>query len=362
MPNTQEVAAVVASPWYTAEQVRSLDRLARALGEGLAEPAARAALHASLRASPLSEHKVVLLDFLGTAQGRVLLAAAAGRSDQTAEELRSLATTLPPVDLYVPHISHRQRWQIQDRIAVAVLVDEFSPLFGYVAGRDSLFIDRLSTTPNPVAVLLLGPNEYKHARPGAGSSLGDHRFIEEDPREATPPARMQCLEDCGGGGGGGGTPPPNPDLLLNSIVTYGICDNGFCWEGNEFEFRAWDSNGAFQFNVRCTGVPSSGTFYALGNCPSIRVHSSAPTEVAYIDVEVRETDGGIFGNPDDFFLDYITNGWRQDGTHGNAINPRVTTLSYYSQRLYKRESVSWSCNPTFAGGSDCNSVWANFRQ
>ncbi|MDP3775149.1 MAG: hypothetical protein Q8Q85_12880 [Gemmatimonadales bacterium] len=288
---------MVASPWYTVEQARSLDRLARALGEGLAEPAARAALHASLRASALSEHKVVLLDFLGTAQGRVLLAAAADRSHQTAEELRSLATTLPPVDLYVPHISHRQTWQIQDRIAVAALVDEFSPLFGYVAGRDSLFIDRLSTTPNPVAVLLLGPNEYKQARPGAGSSLGDHRFIEN------PRTEQICLEDCGGGGGGGGPPPPTDSLWGDTLATVNICDNGFCWEGNEFEISAIYPTGT-GYTRLCGGIGSTAVVRLRFVCNGFlnKISETAPTEFPYVDVRVIETDG--WPNPDDWFYAY----------------------------------------------------------
>lgn len=88
-------------------------------------------------------------------------------------------------------------------------------------------------------------------------------------------------------------------------MTNDVCDNNFCWETNEFELRATASNGDQQSPVwRCIGIERFDVVYVPSRCSSDRVHDLAPSEIAYIDVDVVETDG--FPNPDDHWIDYIT--------------------------------------------------------
>lgn len=263
-----------------------------------------------------NEHKVVLSEFLETEQGRYLVAVSAERSAQTVRAIQQLAALLPPIDLYVPHVEHRRSWVPSQPIAVTALVDETSPLFGRLADGSLMSIDRRSTAPTEIAILLLGPAEAKVERRATKS---DTCFAQQFPGIAA--------SDCGGGGGGGGGGGDNVYLHGDYIGTYDICDNGFCSETNEFELRAQDSNGTWHSPVlRCTEVPSTGTINIATHpyCNTDRVHNSSPIEVSYIDVAVIETDG--WPNPDDQFLDYIT-------YNCAPVTPRVTHNSSYEREF-----------------------------
>jgi hypothetical protein len=173
---------------------------------------------------------------------------------------------------------------------------------------------------------MLGPAELKLIRADAGISVASSTVIEPDPVNLGGPMFMMCYEECGGGGGGW-TPPPNPDLRIVTIATSGIVDNNNPFESNEFEFRATASNGATQSPVvRCTGIPSTGFSYAAAYCASTLVHSLAPTEVGYVDVDVVETDG--WPNPDDQFVD-----WFHARPDAVAHPPRVMDQAGFT--LYK---------------------------
>jgi hypothetical protein len=182
----------------------------------------------------LFEHKVKLLEFLRSGRGALVVNAVVQRAAVAENDFWALAEGLPPVDLYVPHREHRNMWRASDPIAVAALVDEASPLVGYLGGGGEVPIDRLSTAPTATPVLLLGPAEAELIRPDAGRPPSRPDVIEDKSQESPMVSRAQCTENCGGGGG---QPPPDIFLRLDTIVTFDVVDNGFSWETNEFEFR-----------------------------------------------------------------------------------------------------------------------------
>ncbi|MEP6743977.1 MAG: hypothetical protein ABJB33_00645, partial [Gemmatimonadota bacterium] len=103
--------------------------------------------------------------------------------------------------------------------------------------------------------------------------------------------------DEGGGGSGGDPSPPQPGAgytYLTSLQTFGECDNGICWEGNEFEFRASSSYG---YNVlRWEGVGSSSTYSNIQKL----IAPYSPSAAVAISMGLYETDG--WPNPDDHFM------------------------------------------------------------
>jgi hypothetical protein len=349
------VGSADTSPWYDVAQMQNIDRVAQLLAEGLGDGNARAALHAALRESPWTEHKVILSEFLDSPRGRRVVESAATRSGTTAATIDQLVASLPPVDLYVPARQHRRSWRASDQIAVVALVDLNSPLTAFLPGHAHLDVNRWSAAVPATPLLMLGPAELKLIRADAGIAVASSTVIESDGAAVQGPAFMMCL-DCGGGGGGGGgwtpPPPPNPDLRIVTIATSNIVDNNNPFESNEFEFRATASNGATQSPVvRCTGIPSTGVVNALYYCTTTVVHNLAPTEVGYVDVDVVETDGWLQG--DDRFRDYLTN-------PPGAQLPRVTAYGPHSFILYEYPQGSECLPPNPFGNPFCPYVTATF--
>ena len=137
-------AAVTSQRGFAPAQATALQRLAKVLAQKLSQPHERQRLYEALQASTFSESKLV---------GREFLQSAAGRGLFHAGELRDV----PDIDVYIPFSAHRATWTPDAPLAVAALVDETSELRAYLPRGESFVIDRSSTEPTPIAVLLLGP-------------------------------------------------------------------------------------------------------------------------------------------------------------------------------------------------------------
>lgn len=90
--------------------------------------------------------------------------------------------------------------------------------------------------------------------------------------------------------------PPTPNMRLRRIQTDGICDNGFCFEGNEFQFKTSWPNGS-SATLTIEGVPSTGDL-ALN---ALMIWTT-PATLRTLRVAVKETDGS---SPDDIWA-YVT--------------------------------------------------------
>jgi hypothetical protein len=97
--------------------------VALSFANALAQPAARQILRDALRASPYTEHKVVLQDFVQTPSGQELLRIAAERTGLSLDELLGQVALLPRLDLYVPWVAHRKSWRGTPDVLVSVALD-----------------------------------------------------------------------------------------------------------------------------------------------------------------------------------------------------------------------------------------------
>lgn len=83
----------------------------RGIALALRDPKLRMGLREAFRASPFTEHKLVLQEFARTAVGNTLLNAAASALDLTPSEFLSSIDAFPPLDFYVASQEHRRNWK-----------------------------------------------------------------------------------------------------------------------------------------------------------------------------------------------------------------------------------------------------------
>ncbi|NOT10088.1 MAG: hypothetical protein HOP28_17995 [Gemmatimonadales bacterium] len=304
---------------------RAMEELARGLALVLGEESARQMLYRSIHGSELLENKLALKAYFTGSKGKSILASAqqgAAASDpmlrvDLSSALAALVAALPDLDVYIAHPVHRARWRPDQPLAVVALVDEYSPLAAYLADGSRMPIDRLSTVPTETAVLFLGPKESRIV-PRVGLLLDEE-------------GELECLRMGSGSQsnscGGGSSAPPVPYLRADKIETFNICDNGNCWEGNEFEFRARTPGGPlFSPVLRCEGVGSSELYDVRTRCGSFydKVHSATPLTVAYIDVHIYETDS--WPSADDDYKNFLTptSGACADAPHVTSTHTEFT--------------------------------------
>ena len=127
-------------------------------------PKVRAAVRDAMRASPLTEHKLALREFVATAQGEVLLMAAANEVGIGIDDLRASVAKLPDLDFYVPAREQRLTWQGGDDYLVAVSLDAHAPESGYRWDGRSVTLDLSRGVLPEQVVLMLQTAELKSRR------------------------------------------------------------------------------------------------------------------------------------------------------------------------------------------------------
>jgi hypothetical protein len=278
-----------------------------------------------MRASLVTEHKLVLQEFVATPAGRVLVDAGARALDVAPAALDRTIASLPRLDFYVPSRDHRRTWNGGGQLSVAaVLGPDRSTVQAFTPAGERTELSLRGPSRGTV-LFLLHEAESKSLRIGAQASgpgsviqdAGDGELsgtlirylpggvVEELPlaRLDGPPgvrntapgsggvsARVECGSSCGGAGGGGTTTMPADTTLLKDVVILGVCDNGFCQEGNEFEWRThFQVNGATveRRDLRIEGISSTYENY-VNRVLMFRRPKYSTERIA---IDVVETDG-----------------------------------------------------------------------
>jgi hypothetical protein len=304
------------------------DRLAMMVAEAMEVPEFRGEMLRVLRESPYAEHAIPLGTLVGGPDAAWFVGglARAGKTDP--HGVRALVASLPPLDLYVPRRTDRERWDGGLPLIVAARVDAELPRVGFDPEGGPVPIDLTGSEVTP-PLFLLQFAEHKAYRiePSAPRSSGAIQppsesdqamaFIRRDasgrevlaqvrdlptgPEGAKycPPENPGCPPEEPGGGSGDPEGPPGPTIgggttRLVELKTYGECDNTFCGEGNEFEFRAYATG---HTNVlRIEGVPSTAWYTYTTTIKTVASFSPIPSNS--IAVHVWETD--VFS--DDHFV------------------------------------------------------------
>jgi hypothetical protein len=324
----------------TAPEV-SADLVARGFAAAMRDPAIRLAVRDAMRASPLTEHKLLLDDFLATPTGVALTAAAADRLRITTDAFADALSQLPAMDFYVPSQIGRRTWKGGSSVRVGYLLDkrgERARAFDH-SGAATRLVQGMATPGSATFVLqaaertarrigaqasvpgnaIEDPNdgtiggsivEYLPngttretqladiytLSPGATTATGAPRMLGSKPaatRMFVPgPARMNplpCYPDCGGGGGGGA--PPDTTFLWE-VEVISVCDNAQCGETNEFEWHTYHSANSGstwtnRLDLRIVGIPSTWAGY-FG---FIAIFKAPMASNEMLQSDVVETDG-----------------------------------------------------------------------
>lgn len=145
----------------------TLERTARAFALAMADPQVRADLRDAMRASPLTEHKLVLQEYLSTVAGARLIQAAAIAVGIAPGEIHRLVAQLPEMDLYLPYRNHRLTWRASGDVVFTAVTDVDSPRFeGYRTDGSAVLYRTADGTPEEVLVMI-HPAEVKGRRVGA---------------------------------------------------------------------------------------------------------------------------------------------------------------------------------------------------
>lgn len=152
-------AAPVAPPPSTAEAAL----ISRGFALALADSGQRATLRDAFRGSPLTEHKLILQDFIATAPGKSLVRAAASEVGVSEAEFTAEIARLPRMDFYVPGREDRMAWQGDDRVAVFAAVERGGPIGGYTPGGTAVLAPA-SLSGTDVIEIVMHPIEVSSYR------------------------------------------------------------------------------------------------------------------------------------------------------------------------------------------------------
>ncbi|MFL5539470.1 MAG: hypothetical protein ACJ8J0_10785 [Longimicrobiaceae bacterium] len=89
----------------------------------------RATVRNAMRASLVSEHKLVLQEYVRTQSGQLLVETAAAAAGLTPAALRSQIDALPELDFYVASRDQRRSWQGSAKIAVVANAEQDAKVF-----------------------------------------------------------------------------------------------------------------------------------------------------------------------------------------------------------------------------------------
>ncbi len=330
----EEAAAAAVEP--------NLRQVTRAIAVAIEDRAVRHAVRDGLRDSPWSQHKVVLQDFLASAEGQIVLQGAARAAGLSEAEFSARVAALPPLDFYVPSRDTRRTWQGTPNVTVVgTLNTETKRGFGYdTKGQD--VTDPMNQRNQGHAVLLLHPAESKlpRSRPqprGRGEVIqsaedgelaerlvwyypnGDSVVVDIEEVRAGRDSRFKVMNTVALTPTGGVVQPTGGVLTSGSVsptpinpspTTYAYLDY--------FKINFDDGWGNVELRIDAKFYGPAGDYYGFARYSNDDVagHSSQspgvpliahipPVETdARIWIEVWEDDCGCFGNNNDYY------GWR----------------------------------------------------
>ena len=164
----------------------SLQAVSRGIALALQDSASRVSVFAAWRASPYTDHKLVLQVFCATSAGHMLLASLAthlGISEASAGEVLQ---RLAPLDFYLPFREHRVSWRGGRDVVVAATTERRrSPtLAGFGTDGGPVLLRRSDGVPR-IPLILLHPAEPKSRRVDPQSDLPGLVIQDQDDGEVS---------------------------------------------------------------------------------------------------------------------------------------------------------------------------------
>lgn len=193
-----------------------------------------------MRASRVTEHKLVLQEFVRTPAGQHMLRAAAAASGTTVSGLAGQIAELPAMDFYAPFREHRASWRGSTDVVVAATLDENAVnVLAYGTDGARVALDARDGVPGR-PLLLLHPAERKSPRFNPQPDTPGDVIQDFGDGESSGTININCTGcevdhnpgESSGGGGGGSTAPADTawveDLWVSNRDGFGA---------NEIELR-----------------------------------------------------------------------------------------------------------------------------
>jgi hypothetical protein len=303
-------APSTAGPDVPAHEIGSMT--ARAIALAMAEAPIRQQILSDLRDSPISEHKVLLQDYLSSPKGKLLLAAierAGINSDSLGQALKNAG----PIQFYVPVTAHRVSWRgTADVLVVPNLTSDESQLAFTPTGATVSF-DMADGVPSGTSALFVlqwaepmfrrwaGPTAATETIQEAGESQIGSGTAEHDASgrivsviDATRDGPRGLFLSHGGESVSSGT-------YANSLTNVDACDGPLC-DDIEIEFRSTVYGTANRYvSAQITGLARGEVWRGL-----LKVHDARAVSGTSIIVEVWELDGT--SGDDAFYCQAIASG------------------------------------------------------
>jgi hypothetical protein len=289
-------------------------QFARGLALALRRPSLRAHLRHAMRDSRITDHKLVLQEYVQGKKGEELVTEVAAALGSTPDAVLALVRGLPSMDLYVPFRAHRLAWKGSPEIVVAASFEPDAPTLEVYDLEGAAKSVRLADGAPARTLVIMHPSEPTGMRAALEPGSTDEAI--QSPLESGVTPFMICVCDEGGGGGGGVTPPA-PGVYVTQFYSYR--GDGW-WGGLEMEFRSlgWEGypqylgNGFWFSDAVCSkGTGTAGldpehnyTGLAILAGPGITNVAGVACNRQYFptgyEMYVYESDGGLNGNGDDF--------------------------------------------------------------
>jgi hypothetical protein len=326
--------------------------VARAIAMAMADQHVRTTIRDHMRASPMSEHKLQLQEYLSSPLGETLLAAVE-RSGLSRATFLSRLNSLPEIQFYVPARQQRLTWTGTADVVVSPNLADGAPGFGYSSSGATVQLHLDKGELPDGALFLLQRAEPMHRRVRSqGATAGN---VIQDPadrdfgggaiyRDAAVrvvrtvefadihrmafdcgPEVFLCNEQGGGGGYSSG-------LYLTRLINHGVCDNACIFETLEFEFRTKSQyNATLQVSTQLTGIASVDDWSGYFSISPYRSYGQ------WVEVGVWETDS--MSGDDPFECKQYGGGW------SNCPNwiPRVQTASGGHASFALCGDLPWLC-------------------
>lgn len=227
------------------------DEVARALAMAMQRQDVRVQVRNAMRHSRVTEHKLVLQEFVATPAGAHVLRIAAQQSGMSIDALSARIESLPVMDFYLPVRDHRASWRGGAEVLVGATLSPKQPvLTAYTPAGATVSLDARDGVPAQ-PVFVLHPAQRKSLRfdpqpDGPGDVIQD--FGDGELSGTVQPAvgdgdmqiagcsiyARECLPDFGIGGGGTGA-PVDTTFVRELWINY---TDAFGWAGSsEVELR-----------------------------------------------------------------------------------------------------------------------------
>ncbi len=267
-----------------------------------------------MRDSRVTDHKLVLQEYLQSKKGGDLVTEVAAALGSTPAAVLALVGELPPMDLYVPFRAHRLAWKGSPNLIVAASFEPDAPFLTAYDMRGGANNLGLADGVPERTLIILHPAEPKGTRPASEPASSGEAI--QDPLESGVTVTCGC-ELIPIDPGGGGSVAPVPGIVVTQFYSY----RGDGWWGSlEMEFRSlgWEGvpqylGGGFWYtDAVCSKGTGVATLDPYRNYTGLNIMvSPGITNVAGVacnrqyfptgyEMYVFESDGGLNGNGDDF--------------------------------------------------------------